>query len=58
MARLRQGLGHRSAQALQKLGSHTTTGFPFRRARSGTVARTCRVVPRHTVAGNVAVWHG
>ena len=30
-------------------GSPATSGCPFRRARTGTVARTCRVIPRHTV---------
>ena len=30
-------------------GSPATTGRPFRRARNGTVARTCLVIPRHRV---------
>ena len=30
-------------------GSPATTGCPFRRARNGTMARTCRVVPQHGV---------
>ena len=30
-------------------GSPATTGRPFRRARNGTLARTCLVIPRHRV---------
>ena len=36
-------------------GSRATTGCPFRRARNGTVARTCRVIPRHRVVGRLCM---
>ena len=44
MARLQRGSGNRSAQAVPR-----STGFPFRRARNGTVARICHVIPRQRV---------
>ena len=36
-------------RSLVGMGSPATTGRPFRRERNGTVAKTCRVIPRHRV---------
>ena len=36
-------------RSLVGTGSPATTGCPFRRARNGTAARTCRVIPRHRI---------